>query len=386
MCQFYFTSSPCIQIHIDMRIEEIRRLINEAMANAYEILGVPRHATAEQVKSAFRQKAMETHPDKNPGDPTALERSQQVSLAYGILSNPRQRARLDNELAYYGGASQTPRASQQTHEDPWAKARREWEQNRSSPPPGQQRKAQWRQNVKARQARQARARDQKAKANNSQASSAGDYVFGGWKYYVFLGSEHRSDDFGGSSWKSRKFWGYKIDQSLLDGKPGSVHVKWGKIGTPGQTLAHMFGGMYSVNVWIQKMRRSKLQKGYRSAVSDPTKSEEKNTTQTKQQQSKTQAGPTSKGPSNKDTSTGEKTYRVYGSPTHIRYKTKMYKAIPGTKFKKNDRARVSQSGEKSINVKDQNSDHTQTWRQEAIASVIDRLVIEHIVDVMNSVI
>ncbi|HEY5579028.1 MAG TPA: DnaJ C-terminal domain-containing protein, partial [Acidimicrobiia bacterium] len=61
----------------------------------YEVLGVPRDATTEQIKKAFRRLARETHPDSNPGDPHAEERFREIAEAYEILSDPDRRRRYD---------------------------------------------------------------------------------------------------------------------------------------------------------------------------------------------------------------------------------------------------------------------------------------------------
>jgi molecular chaperone DnaJ len=61
----------------------------------YEILGVDRDATPEQVKKVYRKLAHQYHPDKNPGDKEAEERFKELSEAYDILSQPDKRAAYD---------------------------------------------------------------------------------------------------------------------------------------------------------------------------------------------------------------------------------------------------------------------------------------------------
>ncbi|HZH31608.1 MAG TPA: molecular chaperone DnaJ [Pyrinomonadaceae bacterium] len=61
----------------------------------YEILGVGRNATEQELKSAYKRLAIRYHPDKNPGDAEAEEMFKEVAEAYGVLSNGEQRARYD---------------------------------------------------------------------------------------------------------------------------------------------------------------------------------------------------------------------------------------------------------------------------------------------------
>lgn len=77
------------------------------MADPYEILGVDRGATPEEIKSAFRKLAALHHPDKNPDDAGAQQRFKELNAAYQILSDPQKRAAFDRfGAAGIGAAAQ----------------------------------------------------------------------------------------------------------------------------------------------------------------------------------------------------------------------------------------------------------------------------------------
>ncbi|HNZ81316.1 MAG TPA: DnaJ domain-containing protein, partial [Bacteroidales bacterium] len=59
-----------------------------AKRDYYEVLEVSRNATEEEIKKAYRQKAIQYHPDKNPGDKKAEEMFKEAAQAYEVLSNP----------------------------------------------------------------------------------------------------------------------------------------------------------------------------------------------------------------------------------------------------------------------------------------------------------
>src|SRR4029078_13391226 len=66
-----------------------------AKRDYYEVLGVGKTASQQEIKSAYRKIAVRDHPDKNPGDKEAEERFKEAAEAYAVLSDADKRARYD---------------------------------------------------------------------------------------------------------------------------------------------------------------------------------------------------------------------------------------------------------------------------------------------------
>ena len=65
------------------------------MKKYYDILGLPKDATEEQIRKAYRRLALKYHPDRNPGDPQAEGRFKDIAEAYGVLVDPVKRRDYD---------------------------------------------------------------------------------------------------------------------------------------------------------------------------------------------------------------------------------------------------------------------------------------------------
>lgn len=81
------------------------KLGNYIMSNPYEILGVAKNATDDEIKRAYHKLVLKYHPDKNQGDKAAEEKFKEVNNAFDVLKDPQKRAAYDRfgDAAFAGG-------------------------------------------------------------------------------------------------------------------------------------------------------------------------------------------------------------------------------------------------------------------------------------------
>ncbi len=79
-----------------------------ASKDFYEVLGVTKDASADEIKKAYRKLARVNHPDSKPGDNAAEERFKSISEAYSVLSDPDKRKDYDEQRAYFGSGGFRP--------------------------------------------------------------------------------------------------------------------------------------------------------------------------------------------------------------------------------------------------------------------------------------
>jgi len=77
------------------------------MENYYDILGVAKTASSDEIKKAYRSLAFKYHPDRNPGDKAAEEKFKKITVAYDTLSDPSKKRDYDLGGSAYSGSAST---------------------------------------------------------------------------------------------------------------------------------------------------------------------------------------------------------------------------------------------------------------------------------------
>ena len=292
--------------------DDLRALIYEALINAYSVLGLEKNATEDEIKRAYRTKALEFHPDRNAGKDTTAAMVQ-VNVAKDILSDPQKRRRLDVELS---GPSPS--------------------YNRPAPPgPGDPRW--W--GERARQA----AYDSAQRATSNQSRK---------RYFV-------------NTRDGNKFWWIQQDDM-------TVTVGWGRVGRTGQTKQKTFRSFYHAAKWVEDMVWKKVSRGYKRTET-PNPGQQQSPPPRGQtspgQQPRRQTSPQSK-------SSYKIYGRNKGSPLHTRIKGRAFMPTGASKFHVGDKASISFDDKDNIKVKNDDTGHTQSWKGESFDRLIDDMLIE----------
>ncbi len=329
------------------RLSALRELISEAVRKAYDILGVPTTATPDEIKAAYRKKAIALHPDRNKGVDTSADMVK-LNVAFGLLSDAERRRKYDSvgdkTLGDHLSSGFAP---------PPPKPKAPWEQSPAGPPPGWSTPAD-------RERRRKEYRDQQSR-NAPPPPPPPSSAYDTKRYFTYVGGA------------SKKFW--SIERSGT-----TVVIRFGRIGSLGHRSSKSFPDEYSAIKFVRTMIRQKTDRGY---IEKPIHASQQPPKPAPKPQPKAKAPPppparkakaAAPGPSGKDT------YKIYGkrgnAPASTRYKSKVYVAPKDTKFRNGDRANVGLGTDGRLSVHNPKTGHTQSWYSESIDQWLEDLLLE----------
>lgn len=359
------------------RVDQLRKLIREALGNAYKILGVSPSASQDEIKSAFRRLIAAKHPDKHPGDQKAADEFKKISAAWNQIGDADKRKTYNlkgDRFVDDTGPVTTPSGSPSAKKPDTGEA---WRPKQNPFDAERERARRYRERQEADDAERARAR---ANQRSQQAPPPRPGILQKRTFVNYTGT-------------SRKFWSVEPrlpNPTVIEAERYYARVTWGRIGTLGQAQTKSFPSRESMMTWIQTMISSKLAKGYaernaQQAPPPPPKPSERAAAGNTHNKPKPEPKTTTAKPGK----TGE--YRIYGkkgsAPVHTRFGGKVYVPHKTSRFKNGDRAKVGLGSDGRLSVNRPSDNWTQVWdaSNESVNIMIDELVAQYLVEIVTRI-
>lgn len=363
------------------RIDELRSLIREAMLNAYEILGISQNATEDEIKTAYRRKAIEFHPDRNNDRDTTADMVK-VNAAKEILSDPAKRKALDFQLQYGGSSGGGKAGGPESWDDFWRRtsgaasgassSERQsgsssgWSWSSASDAAHKKRQE------KKRKERAAKERAEQrgwrgSKQTRSHTDGEANYRDNYGPGDVIL--DQRLTFVDGSYGKRGSSKSWRVIVTKITNLQYNIEIRFGRIGSKERTVVYSFVSATAAVMFARKKIDQKLASGYKE---DPSK-DPGSTSQRTRNSSHSGASSTGKSTSDKTKSSDSsddfdmKLRTIYGRHgrfhVHTRIKGQVYGKGSETKARKGDKLHVNSDGDR-ISVMHPKDGWTQSWEKE----------------------